>query len=181
VGGNTRDYAGTGSLDRDSHGYNITGGADFAFTPLLLGSVEAGYLDQSYNNPAISRISGFSFAGDVKWLFTPLMTVTFKGERRVAEQTTPGFGSRIDTSAGVQVDYELLRNVILFAGARYIRQDFNDPGRRDDVVKATAGIDYLMNRYLRLGARYEFTDRNSSIPAFSFDRHVVMFNATAQR
>ena len=108
------------------------------------------------------------------------MTVSFMGERKVAETTTPGFGGRLDTTLGAEVDYELLRNVILFAGVRFTQQDFNDPGRRDDLLKASAGIEYLMNRHLRLNAHYEYTDRNSSLPAFSFDRHMVMFNATAQ-
>jgi hypothetical protein len=178
--GNTRNYEGTGDLNRDSRGYDLHGGVDFVATPLITGSVEAGYLSQTYDNSLIPAMDGLSFAGRLQWLFTPLMTVTFSAERKVAETTTPGFGGRLDTLLGVQLDYELLRNIIVSAHGKFVRQDFNDPERRDDLVKVGAGIEYLMNRHFRLGARYEFTDRNSSLPEFSFDRHTVMFNATAQ-
>lgn len=50
---NTRNYEGTGTLEHDSRGYDLRGGVQFALTPLILGSVEAGYLQQRYNNPSI--------------------------------------------------------------------------------------------------------------------------------
>jgi hypothetical protein len=37
-----------------------------------------------------------------------------------------------------------------------------------------------MNRHWKVGARYDFVSRDSSLPIYSFDKHVVMFNVTAQ-
>jgi len=182
VRGNTRDYEGTGAFDRDSHGYELHAGLDFVVTPLISGTFEAGYLNQIYENPSLPATDGLSFAGTATWLFTPLMTVKFRAERKVAEATTPepGFGARLDTSVAGQVDYELLRNVILSAGTKYTQEDFGGTDRTDKVIRATAGVDYLMNRHLKLGARYEYMQRDSSDPQFRYDRHTVMFNATAQ-
>ena len=97
----------------------------------------------------------------------------------LAERTSPEFPARIDAFATAQVDHELLRNVLLYAGAP---RPAGLPGtpRQDEVVNAFGGIDYLPNRYLRLGVRYEFTDRASNLPQFNFDQHQVMLNATAQ-
>lgn len=177
---NKRDYAATGTQDQDSRGYDAHAGLDFVMTPLISGSVEAGYLNQIYENSLSPEADGLSFVGRLTWLFTPLMTVKFVAERKVAETITPGFGPRLDTSVGGQLDYELLRNVIVSAGAKYTQEDFGNDGRKDNVTRAMAGVEYLMNRHLKLGARYEYLQRDSNDPEFKFDRHTVMFNATTQ-
>lgn len=179
--GNTRDYEGSGALDRDSNGYDIRGGLDFVLTPLIRGSAEVGYLSQSYNNTLITPFDGLSFAGKMQWLVTPLMTVTFNAERSVAETVTPDFDARLDTVYSAQIDYELMRNVILFASAKQKKEDFRGVSvRTDAVTQLAAGAEYLMNRHLRMTLQYQFQDRNSNIPVYDFDRHLVTFSVKAQ-
>ena len=178
--GNTRNYDGTGTLNRDSSGYTIQGGVDFVLTPLIYGTAGIGYLSQSYDNPTILPIDGLSFTGRATWLVTKLMTATFSAERSVAETTTPGFDGMLRTSFGARLDYELLRNLILYTEPKYIHEDFPDTTRKDDITKVSAGFDYLMNRNLKLGLRYDFIDRNSTIPEYTYKQHVVTFNVTAQ-
>jgi hypothetical protein len=177
---NTRNYAGTGTLNRDSNGYIIRGGLDFVVSPLFYGTAEIGYLSQSYDNPAIPPIDGLSFSGRATWLMTKLMTATFSAERTVAETTTPDFNGMLRTSFGARIDYELLRNLILYAEPKYIDEEFPGTTRRDKLAKVSAGFDYLMNRRLKLGLRYDFIDRNSTIPAYTYDEHVVTLNVTTQ-
>lgn len=177
---NKRDYEGTGTLDRDSQGYDVRAGLDFMITPLLLGTGEVGYMSQTYENPAIPKVSGLSFKGELTWLATALLTVKVAAERSIAETVSPDYDARIDTAFGVRADYEFLRNVVLFSGIQFIHQDFRGTPRTDDVVKASAGVEYLMNRHLSTGIRYDFISRDSTIPVYSFDKHVVMFNVTAQ-
>jgi hypothetical protein len=178
---NSRRYAGEGALNRDSDGYNMTAGLAFAMTPLISGSVEAGYLSQSYDNPAIAPVSGASFKAEAMWLATPLLTVRAGAERRVAETVSPDFDSRLDTDFLVRADYELLRNLTLFAGATYSHQKFEGlQSRTDDVTKLSFGGRYLLNRTWSLDGRYDFVKRDSNLEAFTFDQHVVMFNVTAQ-
>jgi hypothetical protein len=178
--GNWRDYAATGVDNRNSGGFEVRGGVDFAVTPLISGSVEAGYMSQSYDNPLIRPVKGASFKGELMWLATALITVKASAERTIAETLTPGFGPRLDTAFGAQVDYELLRNVIVFGSASFKTEDFQESPRKDDVTRISAGLDYALNRHWKLGARYDFISRDSSLPTYSFDKHVVMFNVTAQ-
>lgn len=178
--GNWREYDATGTQNRNSQGYEVRGGLDFVVTPLISGSVEAGYLSQSYDNPLIQPVDGASFKGELVWLATALVTVKAAAERSIAETLTPGFGPRLDTAFGGEIDYELLRNVVIYGVAKFKQEDFQDTPRKDDVTRLSAGIDYAMNRHLRVGARYDYVSRDSSIPTFSFDKHVVMFNVTAQ-
>jgi hypothetical protein len=179
--GNTRDYEGTGPLNRDSNGYDIRGGLEFAVTPLIKGSAEIGYLSQTYDNPLIAPFDGLSFAAKAQWLVTPLVTITFNTERSVAETVTPDFEARLDTVYGAQVDYELMRNVILFGGVKWKKEDFRGLSvRSDNVTQLSAGVEYLMNRRLKLALEYQFQDRDSNIPVYDFDRHMVTFGVKAQ-
>jgi hypothetical protein len=178
---NTRNYAGTGAENRDSSGYDVRAGLDFTLTPLIYGSIGAGYLSQRYDNPLIEPIDGPSFKGEVTWLATPLLTAKFSAERKIAETVTPGFDARIDTNFDSRLDYEFLRNVIFYAAASYRHQDYRGTmGRTDRVSDLAGGFRYLMNRHLSLGGRYDYIDRNSTQSIFSYDQHVVMFNVTAQ-
>lgn len=179
--GNTRDYEGVGVLNRDSNGYDIRGGLEFVVTPLISGSVEVGYLSQTYDNPLIVPFDGLSFAAKAQWLVTPLMTITLNAERSVAETVTPDFEARLDTIYGIQVDYELMRNVILFSGIKLKKEDFRGLAlRTDDVTQFSAGVEYLMNRHLRATLQYQFQDRDSNVPTYDFDRHLVTFGVKAQ-
>lgn len=178
--GNKRDYAAAGVDSRNSDGYEVRGGVDFVVTPLVSGSVEAGYMSQSYENPLIRPVDGFSFKGELVWLATALITVKATAERSIAETLTPGFGPRLDTAISGQIDYELMRNVILFGSASFKEEEFQDTPRKDELTRFSAGIDYAMNRHLGIGARYDFVSRDSSLPIYSFDKHVVMFNVTAR-
>ncbi len=177
---NTRDYAGTGDLNRDSEGYDIGTGVEFGVTPLISGEVAVGYLSETYTNPEISPIDGLSFMGEATWLMTPLMTLIVSGERKVAETTTPDFLGRVDTVVGVELDYELLRNLIVSVGPEFARQDFPNTPRRDDVVRMGVGIDYLVNPIASVAMRYDFVDRDSTLAEYSFDQHVISLNVTAQ-
>jgi hypothetical protein len=179
--GNTRDYEGVGALNRDSDGYDIRGGIEFSVTPLVKGSAEIGYLSQTYDNPLIAPFNGLSYAAKAQWLVTPLMTLTFNAERSVAETVTPDFEARLDTVVGARADYELMRNVILFSSVKLKKEDFRGLGQRtDDVTQLAAGVEYLMNRHLSATLQYQFQDRNSNIPVYDFDRHLVTFGVKAQ-
>lgn len=177
---NRRDYAGEGLLDRDSQGFDARGGVEFLLSPLLFGSVEAGYLEQHYENPEIPVASGVSGKAAVKWLMTPLMTVSLFASRSVAEMASPDQSVRLDFVAGAGVDYEITRNLIASLGATYRNEDFTGIDRDDDIIDVDARLDYAPNQYFSFGLYYLYTDRDSNFDAFSFDRHRVMFNVSAK-
>lgn len=177
---NRRDYAGTGELERDSEGYEARAGVDFLLTPMLFGTLEGGFLEQSYVNPQIPQTNGISARGDLTWLMTPLMTVSLFGSRSIAEMAAQDQDSRIDLTAGLRLDYEIRRDLIASLNGAYTEEDFSGTERRDGVLRLGAEIDYALNRWLSFGADYAYYDRDSNIPGLSFSRHLVMINVTAQ-
>lgn len=176
---NTSNYAAEGDENRNSEGYDGRAGLEFPLTPLIFGSVEAGYLSQYYENPLIEPVHGLSGGTKLVWLVTPLLTVSLAADRSIAEVVTQDIKGRIDTTGSLKIDYELLRNLIVTAGAEYANLDYEGIARVDEVTKLSIGFEYLMNRTIEIGAQYNYIDRSSTDPLESYDAHVVMFNVTA--
>jgi hypothetical protein len=177
---NHRDYEGIDTLNRDSEGFDAGGGVDFLITPMLYGSIDAGYFEQQYDNPQIQPASGLSINAGLTWLMTPLMTVTLLSSRTVAELAAPGQNARIDFTTGIQLDYEIRRNLIATLAAQYKNEEFTGSSRSDDIFKIKTGLDYSMNSYLIFGFQYVYLERQSEIAAFDFDKHRFMINVTAR-
>ena len=177
---NRRNFEGTGTLNRDSEGYDARAGLEFQLTSMLFGSFDLGYLQQGYSDPLIPDASGLSTKADLTWLMTPLMTVSLFGSRQVAELAAQDQEARIDLTVGARVDYEVRRNLIASMEAAYTNEEFTGSTREDDVVQIGTKIDYMLNVYCSFGLKYSYFERNSNNVDFSFDRHLVMLNVTAQ-
>lgn len=177
-----RDYEFSGADNRDAQGFDARGGLEFKLTSMLLGSFDLGYLAYDYDNPLIPSIDGLSAGARLMWLMTPLMTVTLFAERNVAEIAAPGEAEgRLDFTAGAQLDYEILRNLILSLEGSYKNEDFSGgTARTDDVMRLSAKLDYLLSRSVNFGLNYNYIDRSSDDPLFDFEKHVVTLNVTAQ-
>ena len=78
------------------------------------------------------------------------------------------------------LDYELRRNVILSVGGGYESDRFFGQVRKDHVATSDARVKYLMNRFAAVSVYYRYVARDSDIPTFSFDKHLVGLNVTAQ-
>ena len=52
--------------------------------------------------------------------------------------------------------------------------------RKDDVLTSEARVKYLANRFAAISAYYRYTKRDSDIEVFTFDKHLVGLNVTAQ-
>ena len=167
-------------FNRDSQGYDVVGGASLDLTGLLFGDVYAGVRQRFFEDSRFESITGPVVGGTLTWVPTGLTTVTFKADSEIIESTdinTSGFSS---TGVGVTVDHELLRNLILSAGAGFRYDDFEGISRKDKFFTGTAGASYLMNRYLTLAARYTYANRNSNEAGSDYDRNLISLLLTAK-
>jgi uncharacterized protein (PEP-CTERM system associated) len=78
------------------------------------------------------------------------------------------------------VGHNLLRNLVLNAGASYQRNDFKGTSRNDDTISVKAGATYLMNRYVHVTAGYQFTTRDSNAAGESYDQNVAKIDVRFQ-
>jgi hypothetical protein len=180
IEGNQRNIRGTPTQSLDSQGYRALSGVTVELTHLLSGEIGAGYARQDFSDATIGVIEGPSYRAQLLWRPTRLLDVHFKAEQIVTETS-------ITSSSGVQAnavqlgaDYELRRNVILSAMATYETDKFFGQDRRDIVTTTDARVKYLLNRFAAISVYHRYSDRNSNASAFSYDKHQVGINVTAQ-
>lgn len=180
VEGNQRNIRGTPAQSLDSQGYRALSGLTVGFTNLLSGEFGAGYVQQRFDDPSIGSIDGPSYRAMLTWRPTRLLDVHFKAEQIVTETSVTSSTGVLANALQLGVDYELRRNVIMSLAGGYENDRFFGQQRKDKVITSDARIKYLLNRYGAISLFHRYTERNSDIPAFSFDKHQVGINVTAQ-
>jgi hypothetical protein len=180
VEGNIRDWSYTGAANRDSKGIEVLAGVDFSLTRLLLGSASIGYLRQDYDNAAFKTNNTWSYALDLTWMPTPLATVNVGGRRTIEEATQAGVSGKIGTSLSASVDIEARRNVLVTPSLSFTHKDYIGSNQVDKTYGAGLKVDYLLNRYFKLGAKYDFSKKESNVANQGYKKHVVGVYAKAE-
>jgi hypothetical protein len=150
------------TLNRNSSGYEITTGASFDITRLIRGQVAVGYLQQDYQSSAFHTVSGPAINANVEYFLSGLTTITVHAQRAVIDAVDPQAVSFLQTSGGLTVDHELLRNVILSARVSYETDDFTGVQRNDTRPSFSLEGTYLLNRYANIHLGYSFLDLAST-------------------
>lgn len=177
---NKRDYEGVGNLDRDSEGFNSAAGLEFKLTPLVSGNINAGYLYQEYNNPSITTASGASISMNISWLITPLITISGIASRSTADIASFSENGRLDTLVGLQLDYEVRRNMIINLDYLFKDEDFNGSLRSDNKEKLSGAVSYYINQSFLFKIGYDYFKRDSNLEEFAFDKHTILASVSAR-
>lgn len=165
---------------RDSHGYDVVGGASLDLTGLLFGDFFAGVRQRFFDDSRFDTVTGPVVGSKLTWIPTALTTVILDIENQIIDSPDTSSSGYTSTGVGVTVDHELLRNLILSAGGGFRYDDFEGIDRIDKFYSGTVGADYLMNRYLTLGARYRYERRDSDLSNNDYSRNLVTLSLTAK-
>jgi len=157
-------------LHRDSSGYFISGGMDFTITSLLIGDVSVGYHKREYDDPELLDVDGVGFGGGLTWLPTQLTTVRAAFSSTIEDTTSANASGYFRTLYSVRVDHELMRNVQLNGQVSYADSDYETildapVGSRenDEIWSAGVGVNYFINRWMFVGASYDFQDMSTNV------------------
>jgi hypothetical protein len=157
----------------DSNGVKAVAGVKMEASRLVNGEAYVGYLGRFYDNSGISNINTLTYGANVNWLVTPLMTVTFLGERNGGDSVTVGpASSYIQSLVGTRVDYEVMRNLVVSGRLGYEWDDYSNPNRHDRFLKLGASTTYYINRHFQASLDYRYIDRMSSISAINYNRNI---------
>lgn len=178
--GNERNVRGTPGQPLDSQGFRALSGVTLELTHLITGEIGAGYVQQTFVDPTIGTISGPSYRAMVTWRPTRLLDIHFKAEQLVTETSQTSSTGVLGNALQLGADYELRRNVILSLTGTYEMDRFFGMVRKDHVITTDARIKYMLNRFGSISIYHEYAARNSDVPVFSFDKHLVGINVTAQ-
>jgi hypothetical protein len=180
VEGNQRDIRGTPGHTLDSQGYRALSGVTVALGNLITGEFGAGYVQQRFDDPSIGTVDGPSYRARLTWRPTRLLDVHFNAEQIVTQTSDTSATGVLANAVQLGLDYELRRNVIVSLAGGYENDRFFGQLREDNVATSDARVKYLVNRFASVSAYYRYTKRDSDIPVFSFDKHLVGMNVTAQ-
>lgn len=177
---NVRNLRGTPTQSLDSQGIRTLTGVNIALTKLVTGEFGVGYVRQRFEDRAIGTIDGPAYSALLTWRPTRLLDVSLKAEQIVTQTSETSVTGVLANNFQLGVDYELLRNVVVSVAGSYENDKFHGQPRTDQVATVDSRIKYLMNRYGTISVFHRFTERESNVPTFSYQKHLVGFNATAQ-
>lgn len=169
-----------GGFNRDSDGYEVVVGTAFDLTGLIYGEVFAGLRSQEFDDPRLADVDGGTLGGSLTWNVTGLTTINGFVTRSVEETTIANAAGFFATTVGASVDHELRRNILLNGSASYSTYDYEGVGREDDYIRFGVGGTYLINRYSRVGVRYDLENRDSNVAGSDYHDNVFRVNARLQ-
>src|SRR5262249_8922180 len=155
-------------------------GVTFGLTNLISGEIGAGYVQQQFVDPTIGTIAGPSYRALLTWRPTRLIDINFKAEQLVTETAQTSSSGVLADGLQLGIDYELRRNVVFSATGAYEVDRFFGMIRKDDVITTDQRVKYKLSRYGSIAVYHTYTNRNSDVPIFSYDKHQVGLNVTAQ-
>lgn len=146
---------------RDYNDVAVLAGIDYAVTGLFRVRLLGGYEARVFSSSAYKTLQSPVIEASAIWNPTGLTTVTGLVSRRIqdtADESTAGF---TQTTLGLSVDHEYLRNILLRGTASVAIGEY-DTGGSQTLYSAGASATYLANRYARFTASYGFLARQSS-------------------
>ncbi len=180
IEGNERDLRGLPGQPLDSQGYRALTGMTVELTHLIYGEFGVGQVQQRFVDPTIGTIEGPTYRARLTWSPTRLLDVHFKAEQLVTETAVTSSTGVLANAVQLGFDYELLRNVVFSVGSGYEIEHFFGQIRKDRVLTTDATLKYKLNRFGAVSFYHRYTARDSDIPIFTFDKHQVGINVTAQ-
>lgn len=171
-------------LFHNSSGYEVVGGFAVQVSSITSFEVFAGYIQQNYVDAAFPTISVPTFGLTGYW--SPIRELLVKPyvRRTIDESSLATSSAYINTSGGVDVNYNFLPNVRLDGHADYSVADYSvavgQQGRYDQYVTFRAGVTYQPTPNFFIGPTYQFTHRTSTQTGIDYDANQIMLRLGAQ-
>lgn len=168
----------------NSYANRINAGITWDITAKTRGIVRGGYIERNYY--VIDREEDSLYASaDISHEITSRTIFTLRGVRSIFDTSKIDRNLRFSTSyISNQVIASLGHTYRKFTGSiagdyihdRYLRDDLvAGRKRRDDIVRGSVGIDYQMQRWIKLGVKYRYTDLDSNFDTEDYAENVVNF------
>ncbi|MBW4329912.1 outer membrane beta-barrel protein [Stakelama sp. CBK3Z-3] len=170
--------------NRDGHEFKLLGGVSFDLTALMRAHVGAGYIQRDFDaSQQYPRMSGLAFDTRIEYFPSGLSTVSLVVKREIEEAVTSGTSGYFADTAAIRVDHELLRNLLLYIGSQYQRNDFENLDRKDEIALFEGGANFLVSQEWALGGGLLYSRRSSSGAAAGpeFDEFRATISITLRR
>jgi hypothetical protein len=187
AGLNQRNYQNqpdSSGLFRNSSGFDVVGGFAVQVSTITSFEVFAGYIQQNYVDPAFPTIGVPTFGLTGYW--SPIREILVKPyvRRTIDESSLATASAYINTSGGLDVNYNFRPNIRLDGHADYTSADYQiasgQQGRFDQYYTVRAGVTYLPTPNFFVGPTYQFVHRTSNQVGLDYDANQIMLRLGAQ-
>lgn len=164
-------------LNRSSHGAMYVAGAGFDISGKSRGEFYGGYMRRDYRAAGVPGIGAPTYGAKLVWNPTGLTSVIAKIDRTIEETTLGASSGYVATRYKAVVQHALTRRVVLHADAELATNHYKGVAisqRRDTQWTAGAGVDYYLNRILKVGLGYTNTNRNSNVSGGDYAANAIM-------
>ena len=165
---------------RSSRGAEGSGGIAFDLSGVTFGEVGVGYLLRDYADPRFGVERSIAGKAALTWNVTTLITVKANASRSLEETVVVGSSSFVATGGNLNVDWELLRFLLLNAQFSMSHDDYQQSPRRDSILSTGFGATYMMNRYANIAVTFSHMAHNSNEPLFGFTQNIAMVHVLLQ-
>ncbi len=172
-------YDASTSRGRDSFTWVALAGFEYDFDGVWAGRIAIGYQQRNYEDPRTKTLEGPAAEGRLSWSPSQLTTVTLNVARSIEESIRQSAGGGdpavgyLRTTAGVRVDHEFLRNIILGAELRADRREYDQPREKATDAALQLNGRWLINRSVAVTGTYTYNRRlEATGPVEVFDRNL---------
>jgi hypothetical protein len=152
-----------GQLNRDSTEVRAQAGVSLDLAAKVRGNLAVGYIDRRYDAPTLYQsVKGFSLNARVEYFPSGLTSVTLAARRDIEDAVYIGAGGFFNNGVTLRVDHELYRNVLLNAAADYEYDKYGQIHAHAQILRASGGVDYMLNNLIGLNATVSYGDRWST-------------------
>jgi hypothetical protein len=149
---------------RSSIGTSVKAGATVDLFGSLKGSMAVGYVDRTYQDPTLPKVSGLIADGALIWQATALTSAKLTATSQVSESTVFGVSGELSRDVAIEVDHAFRRWLIGTLQVGYGQDNYVGEGRLDNRYFASVGMVYKLNRdiWLKTEVRQNWLESNFS-------------------
>ena len=163
----------------DNTTYTLQAGVKWEATALTEGMFRVGVTKKDMMHPGRVDTLSASWDASVTWKPLTYSTVTFNTSRMLNDPLAGG--NTIQSSPySAKWSHEWNDRITTTASGSYTTDVFKGTvpvTRSDETSVVGLGVSYAMNRWLSLGADYNYTTRESNLTNFNYRKNLMMFSA----
>jgi len=165
---------------RDGGIYELRGGAAIDLGEKLRGEISVVYLSETFENEVLDDVGVTGLDANLVWSPWRGTEITFLAETGFDLSSEPGSSGSISRLFAVE-GRRVINSRLLAKAALGLQIDTYDDDSNDFTYTAGAGLEYAVNRYLRLTLDADYEQYDSALPGSSWDAATIMVGAALQR
>jgi hypothetical protein len=140
-----------------------------------------GFVERSYEDPTLPRISGLTFDASLTWLASALTTMKLTARTTVDETILIGVSGAFTREIALQIDHAFRRWLVATLKVSGATVDYVGSPREDERFATSALIAYKLTREVWLKGEYRHEWRHSNVAGNDYQADVVLVGARLQR